>query len=112
MISTLLRIKHKRWRMTHCGCTVQQLRDHLEAQFKEGMCWENYGLWEVDHITPVDFFGGSGTDSKIPEVRDHFSNLQPLWRWENKLKRDKINGMKLWQARRTRWTVGEWKEAA
>ena len=40
------------------GCTVAQLRQHLEAQFTDGMSWENYGKhgWHVDHIRPCASF--------------------------------------------------------
>ena len=56
---------------------------HLEAQFKPGMTWDNYGLkgWHVDHIRPCASF-----DLRDPEQQRrcfHYTNLQPLWAEEN-----------------------------
>ena len=34
------------------GCSVQHVRYHIKSQFTEGMTWENYGEWHVDHIRP------------------------------------------------------------
>src|SRR3990167_4098159 len=38
------------------GCSIQIAREHLEKQFKDGMTWENHGVWEIDHIIPVASF--------------------------------------------------------
>ena len=37
------------------GCSIKQLKLHLEKQFTEGMLWKNYGKWHVDHIKPCKF---------------------------------------------------------
>ncbi len=66
------------------GCSVPQLRNWLENRFKSGMSWGNYGQWHIDHIIPCAVF-----DLSKPEERKkcfHFSNLQPLWDWENHAK--------------------------
>jgi len=65
------------------GCTVEQLRQHLEAQFTEGMSWDNYGRdgWHIDHIRPC-----AGFDLTDPEQQQqcfHYTNLQPLWAADN-----------------------------
>jgi hypothetical protein len=76
---------------TECllGCTWQQLRDHLEARFKRGMTWDNYGsVWHIDHIVPCAEF-----DLSKPEQQRqcfHFSNLRPLSARENISKSDKV----------------------
>lgn len=51
----------------------------MESLFKNGMTWENYGEWEVDHIVPLSKGG-----KHSPQ------NLQPLWRLENKIKGSKL----------------------
>ena len=71
------------------GCTPEFLRDHLEHKFKEGMTHENYGYkgWHIDHIIPL---ASAGYDSEKIEKLFHYTNLQPLWWWENLSKADKI----------------------
>ncbi len=63
------------------GYTRAELVAHLEAKFRDGMTWANYGTWHVDHIRPCASF-----DLSCP---DQFAacwalgNLQPLWASEN-----------------------------
>ena len=63
------------------GCSIDQLKQHLEFQFKPGMTWNNYGKWHVDHKKPCASFDLS----KPSEQRKCFNwkNLQPLWAEEN-----------------------------
>lgn len=68
------------------GCPVKQLKAHLESHFKPGMSWENYGMWEIDHITPCARFNLSEPDQQ--RTCFHWSNLQPLWMTENRRKGD------------------------
>ena len=63
------------------GCTLGELMVHLEARFSEGMSWDNYGEWHIDHIRPLVSF--DLTDSEQCKVACHFTNLQPLWGPEN-----------------------------
>lgn len=71
------------------GCTIQELKQYLESQFKEGMTWDNHGYygWHIDHIKPCASFDLS----KPSEQRKcfHYTNLQPLWMKENFSKKDK-----------------------
>jgi hypothetical protein len=60
---------------------VDQLRDHLERQFSDGMTWENYGKWHVDHIVPCAAF--DLTDPEQFERCWALNNLQPLWASDN-----------------------------
>lgn len=39
----------------YVGCNLQDLRVHLDSTFKEGMTWDNYGKWHIDHIIPCFF---------------------------------------------------------
>lgn len=76
------------------GCSVEDLRDHLESQFTEGMSWDNYGYygWHVDHIKPCASFDLSLES----EQRKCFNctNLQPLWAADNLSKSDKFISFK------------------
>ena len=67
------------------GCTANELKHHLESQFKEGMTWENHGMfgWHIDHIKPLYF----GEDDIQLKLLSHYTNLQPLWWNENLDKR-------------------------
>lgn len=63
------------------GCTMTELRAHLEAKFHPGMTWENYGEWHIDHIRPLASFDLG--DPEQAKVACHYTNLQPLWAVEN-----------------------------
>ena len=65
----------------YLGCDYKVLKEYLENKFSEGMNWNNYGKWEIDHIIPVSK-GGSF----------HYTNLQPLWKEDNLKKSNKIIG--------------------
>lgn len=71
------------------GCSGQELKAHIEAQFENGMDWSNYGtVWVIDHIHPLASF--DLTDKKQVLIACHFSNLRPLFREENQEKGAKI----------------------
>lgn len=60
----------------------------IQNKFQEGMTWDNYGSWHVDHIFPCKSF-----DLTKPEQQRecfHYTNLQPLWGPENIKKGSKI----------------------
>lgn len=61
------------------GCSILELKQHLESLFQAGMSWENHGAcgWHIDHKKPCAAF--DLTDSKQQFECFHFSNLQPLW---------------------------------
>jgi hypothetical protein len=72
------------------GYTPEELIVHLENQFTEGMTWENYGEFHVDHKLPISSFN-------IKEIGDEefmkcwcLDNLQPMWGEENIRKSNKI----------------------
>jgi hypothetical protein len=70
--------------------TLEQLMAQLESMFKPGMSWENYGVWQVDHIRPISSFDIKAVnDSSFKECWS-LSNLQPLWSTENQTKSAKI----------------------
>lgn len=71
------------------GYSGEDLKLHLERQFLDGMSWNNYGEWHVDHIQPLSSFKISSADD--PEVKRAWclSNLRPLWAKDNLRKKDK-----------------------
>ena len=70
------------------GYTKEDLRDHIEKKFKDGMSWENRGKWHIDHIVPIKHFLDNGIDD--PKIINSLSNLQPLWAEENLAKSSKV----------------------
>ena len=67
----------------------QDIRDKIEAQWEEGMNWDNwtkYG-WHLDHVRPCASFNLSDPDQQ--KVCFNWRNLQPLWGEENWSKLDK-----------------------
>lgn len=66
------------------GYTADELKIHIESLFVNGMSWDNWGEWHIDHIIPLNFF-----DKETPiHIVNSLSNLRPLWAEEN-LKRSK-----------------------
>lgn len=72
------------------GCSIEELKIHLEKQFTTGMSWDNYGKkgWHIDHILPCASFDLTNLDEQIKCF--HYTNLQPLWAEDNYKKKDKI----------------------
>ena len=73
--------------------TFQELADHLESKFKDGMSWDNYGTWWViDHIVPQSFFTiESANDESFLECWG-IKNLQPMKKDDNLRKSNKWAG--------------------
>lgn len=67
------------------GYGPEELMAHIESQFTDGMSWENYGKWVIDHIIPQDWFQNAPLPEKPYWVRFAWSlcNLRPLWYGEN-----------------------------
>ncbi len=70
------------------GYTYQELRDHLESMFEQGMSWDNHGEWHIDHVIPVSVLIEYGfTD---PAFINGLDNLQPLWAIDNRRKGNRM----------------------
>ena len=73
------------------GCSLDELKVHLEQQFEPGMTWENYGGkdgWQIDHIIPISYF--DLTKEENQRICLNYRNLQPLWAKENDSKGAKV----------------------
>lgn len=71
------------------GCSVTEVRNHLQRQFKRGMTWVNFGTkWHIDHIIPCSAF-----DLREPRQQRqcfHYTNLRPLWARANIRKSNRV----------------------
>jgi hypothetical protein len=76
--------KSKKSRKTneYLGCTFQEARAWIEKQFKRGMRWDNHGEWEIHHKIPLAEWDLNDPQQMVRAT--HFTNLQPLWRHENR----------------------------
>lgn len=65
------------------GCTVEELKKHLEEQFLPGMTWDNWTTngWHIDHVQPLSAF--DLLDPEQLKKACHYTNLQPLWAEDN-----------------------------
>lgn len=70
------------------GCSIEELKFHLQQQFKKGMSWNNYGEWHIDHIKPCASFDLTKTSHQ--KLCFNYRNLQPLWATDNLKKHTKI----------------------
>lgn len=66
------------------GCDVSHLIAHIESKFLPGMNWSNRSEWHIDHIKPCAKFNLTNSDHQ--KECFHWSNLQPLWAKDNRLK--------------------------
>jgi len=70
------------------GCTLDEFKIHLEKQFDEHMCWENYGTYfNLDHIKPISL---ATNEQELIEL-NHYTNFRPLEIKENIRKSNKFD---------------------
>lgn len=85
-INYQLRKNNRSW-TSILGYTLDDLMQHLEKQFVEGMSWDNYGLykkngprtWHMDHIIPVTAFTFTSYEDEQFKQCYALPNLRPLW---------------------------------
>ena len=86
-------LRHRLWKsiktgshVKDLGCSIDQLKTHLESKFTDGMSWDNYGSkgWHIDHVIPLSSFDLKDREQFLKAC--HYSNLQPLWAMDNILK--------------------------
>jgi len=70
------------------GCSLSELIEHLERQFQPGMTWDNRGAWHIDHRRPLASFDLLDRVQLLQAC--HYTNLQPLWAFDNLSKGSKM----------------------
>ena len=66
---------------SYLGCNKEEFILYFQAKFTEGMTWENHGEWHIDHIKPCSLFNLLNEEEQ--KKCFHYTNLQPLWAFEN-----------------------------
>jgi hypothetical protein len=74
------------------GCDKDELKLYLSSKFTDNMSFDNYGLWELDHIKPIASFNLDNIEEQ--KKCFNYTNIQPLWKEDNMKKSDKINWIK------------------
>lgn len=64
------------------GIEYEKFKIYIEEQFVEGMTWENYGDWHLDHKTPISW----ANSEEEALLLCHYKNYQPLWANDNLIK--------------------------
>jgi hypothetical protein len=63
--------------------SLEELKYHLESLFQEGMTWDNYGKWHIDHIISQSKLPFSSMEDENFLKCWSLDNLQPLWAEDN-----------------------------
>ena len=65
------------------GCSIEELKKHLESQFELEMTWDNWSIngWHIDHIRPLCSFDLSDEESFL--LAANYKNLRPIWAKEH-----------------------------
>lgn len=95
-LSTLLRISLVRkteQTMELLGCTIKDFKDYLAPQFKEGMNFDNYGKWHLDHKIPCYYFDLTKLEDR--QKCFHYTNIQPMWALDNLRKNKRMIATKV-----------------
>lgn len=82
--------KKKRKTFALLGYSPAEMFVHLERQFTDGMSWENYGEWHIDHVIPLSAFNYETPDDIDFARAWGLENLRPMWAKENMQKGSKI----------------------
>ena len=73
------------------GCSILELRQHIESQFEDGMTWQNHSRkgWHIDHRLPVNAFNLQDPIQQLAAF--NWRNLHPMWGIPNIQKGAKYN---------------------
>jgi hypothetical protein len=78
----------------HHGLPKDLLRNWIEANWTEGMSWDNYGRgvkkWSVDHVYPLKAPGIDLRDECHVLAVSNWRNLRPMWNGGNTSKHNRI----------------------
>lgn len=87
-ITEALQSKKQYKTYAYLGCDLSYLKQWFEFQFEEGMNFDNYGEWHIDHVIPCNSFNFEIEENKF--ICFNWKNIRPCWAKENILKGNKI----------------------
>jgi len=61
------------------GYSAEELVEHIERGMEEGMSWDNYGEWHIDHVVPLAAFDFNSYDDLQFRQAWELKNLMPRW---------------------------------
>ena len=64
-------------------CSWDYLKSYIEKQFTDGMSWDNYGEWHIDHKTPKSWFEYSSYEDDNFRKCWALENLKPMLAKDN-----------------------------
>jgi hypothetical protein len=69
------------------GCTNIEFKSYIESKFLDGMTFENYGEWQLDHHIP------QSSAKNVEELYklNYYTNFKPMWKLDNLRKNNKIS---------------------
>jgi hypothetical protein len=74
------------------GCSIEELKVHIERQWTGCMSWENWGsgpgTWQIDHVYPLAQTDLTSRTQLLAVC--NWRNLQPLWHGDNVRKGDTV----------------------
>jgi hypothetical protein len=81
--NSLQRLKRKKTDHTQIllGYSELELKTYIESKWTDGMSWDNYGEWHIDHIDSLSSFS---VDTSL-KIVNALSNLRPLWATTRKI---------------------------
>lgn len=73
------------------GWSLDDLLHHLSPLLEEGMTFQNWGEWQIDHVIPVSLV--EFQDEYDQSFKDVWSlqNLAPLWAFDNNSKHNRLD---------------------
>ncbi len=79
--NSLIKQKYSKKSKTYeiIGISYEEFKEFIESKFTDGMTWDNYGEWHLDHIIPIS----SALSEKQAILLCHYINFQPLWKIDN-----------------------------
>ena len=75
--------------------SIEELMISIEKKFLDGMNWDNYGMWHIDHMIPISKFNFDSINSNEFNECWSLDNLRPMWSLDNLSKNKYLTDLEL-----------------